>query len=254
MKSLKSFNLTYYRIDSTPSTNNLLSQILKTEKLQTGFVVVSDFQTAGRGLAENSWEAERGKNLTFSILFRPENLTVDKNFILSQASSLAVKSVLDDYLPKNSIEKFKIKWSNDIYFGEKKICGILIENNFKGNQITYSIIGIGLNINQINFKSDAPNPISLSQIVGEEIENLDEILEKICRKIIFFLSNNNNYKNLKSQYFNALYRNDGFYFYKTKDNEVFSAKIAEIQDDGRLILETSEGQKRGFYFKEVVFV
>lgn len=252
---MKSENLKYYHIDCTPSTNVLLAQMVKTENLPSGFVLTTDFQSAGKGQAGNKWETECGKNLTFSILFRPENLTIDKNFILSQATSLAVKSVLDEYLQKNSTENFKIKWSNDIYWREKKICGILIENNLKGKQITHSIIGIGLNINQLHFYSNAPNPISLCQITERKIDNLNEILEKICQKIIFFLNDKNNYENIKLQYFKSLYRNDGFYNYLTREtNQFFSAKIVEIQDDGQLILEMTEGNKRGFYFKEVIFV
>jgi len=243
-----------YNIDYTPSTNVLLAKMLKTENLQSGFVVATDFQSAGKGQTGNTWESEKGKNLIFSILFRPENLAINKNFILSQATSLAIKSVLDEYLPKNSNEKFKIKWSNDIYWQHQKICGILIENNLKGNKIIYSIIGIGLNINQLHFKSNAPNPISLCRIIGQQIENKNEILEKICQKIILFLNDTNNYKSIKLQYFNALYRNDGFYNFKTRENQVFIAKIVEIQDDGKIILQTTEGDKRGFYFKEIFIV
>lgn len=254
IRILKLLNLKYYHIDCTPSTNVLLAEMLKTDNLKSGFVVATDFQSAGKGQADNSWETEHGKNLTFSILFCPKNLTVDKHFILSQAVSLAVKSVLDQYLPESENEQFKIKWSNDIYWREQKICGILIENTLKGKQIINSIIGIGLNINQLHFSSNAPNPVSLIKITGKKIENPNEIMKKICQKIIFFLNDRNNYEQLKLQYFNALYRKDGFYNYRTDKNLTFAAKIVEVQDDGKLILETAEKNRQGFYFKEIAFV
>jgi len=244
----------YLHIDSTPSTNDFLAEMLKTENLQTGFVVACNFQTGGKGQAGNKWEAERGKNLIFSILFRPKNLTVNKNFILAQATSLAIKSVLDEYLTNNSCEKFKIKWSNDIYWQQKKICGILIENTLKGEKIEHSIIGIGLNVNQLYFSKTIPNPISLCQITGKQYDSLNEILEKICQKILTFLNDTNNYPNIKLQYFNALERNDGFYDFRTNENFTFSAKIVEVKDDGKLILQTPEGDRCGFYFKEIIFV
>ncbi|MCL2596620.1 MAG: biotin--[acetyl-CoA-carboxylase] ligase [Paludibacter sp.] len=243
----------YQHIECTPSTNDLLVQMLRTTNLQSGFVLIADFQSNGRGQAGNIWETECGKNLTFSILFRPKNLTVDKNFILSQATALAIKSVLDEYLPQNSDEKFKIKWSNDIYWRQQKICGILIENTLKGKQILYSIIGIGLNINQLHFSRYIINPISLCQITGKQIANLNDILRNICQKVLSFLNDKNNYPNIKLQYFNALYRNDGFHNFRTNDNIIFFAKIVEIQDDGKMILETSEGGHIGFYYKEIMF-
>jgi BirA family biotin operon repressor/biotin-[acetyl-CoA-carboxylase] ligase len=245
--------MNYFFVEKTASTNTLLQEKMQNEHLQSGFVVFTDFQTSGRGQAGSTWETEAGKNLTFSILVLPEKLTADKNFILSQAAAVAVKLVLDKQLPPETNEQFKIKWSNDIYFGDKKIGGILIENSLKANQIQSSIIGIGINIHQEKFTDNASNPVSLFQITGKKIET-KPLLKEICDKILAFIAQKEKYSEIKLLYFNALYRKEGFHAYETPDKHRFEAQIIDIQDDGKLVLEQRNGIQRGFYFKEVRFV
>ncbi|MDR2825123.1 MAG: biotin--[acetyl-CoA-carboxylase] ligase [Prevotellaceae bacterium] len=246
-------SITYLHLSETPSTNALMTEMLRVKTLPSGFVVAADFQSAGRGQANSKWETERGKNLTFSILYFPENLLAIENFIISQAAALAVKTVLDNEIAAFTDDRFSVKWSNDVYFQDKKICGILIENTLKVNVIQHSIIGIGININQTAFHSGEPNPISLSQITHQN-HNLKDILHKICEEIFFILENKKEYCEVKTNYFNSLYRLDGFYLFQTPDGETFSAKIFAIENDGKLILATENGEKRGFYFKEVRFL
>lgn len=234
-------------IRETPSTNNLLQEMSRQEKLSEGFLVYTDFQTAGKGQPGNSWESEKGKNLLFSILLYPHRVPINKQFVLSQLTSLAIKKVLDKYT-----DDITIKWSNDIYWKEKKICGILIENTLKRDKIDKCIVGIGLNINQETFTCNAPNPVSLKQITGKEM-NREKILFSIYNEIL------ERYRNLdfektQHEYHENLYRKEGFHPYiDARTKEHFFARIDKVKPDGKLILFTEKGERRGYYFKEVIF-
>jgi BirA family biotin operon repressor/biotin-[acetyl-CoA-carboxylase] ligase len=134
----------------TRSTNLVLKEMLREYELPEGFVLRTDFQSAGKGQPGNSWESEKGKNLLFSVLLYPQHIAIDQQFILSQLVSVAILRTLNSFCAG-----FSIKWPNDIYFGDKKIGGILIENSLQGSKLNTSIVGIGLNINQKTFRSDA---------------------------------------------------------------------------------------------------
>ena len=152
-------------IDETDSTNRWLRDYALSQP-EGDYVVVSEYQTAGRGCGTNSWESERGKNLTFSLLIHPTEITADCQFRISEAVSLALCETLDAYVTDRQVS---VKWPNDIYVDDCKICGMLIENRLRGRLMTDSIIGIGLNVNQQEFFSDAPNPVSLVQLLGHEV-------------------------------------------------------------------------------------
>ena len=145
-------------LDETASTNQYLSQLCNQlqESVAELTTVTAEFQTAGKGQRGNTWEAEEGKNLLFSFVLYPSFLEARRQFILSQIVSLAIKEELSRWS-----DEITIKWPNDIYWKDKKICGILIENDLSGHHIRRSIAGIGININQEVFNSDAPNPVSL---------------------------------------------------------------------------------------------
>ena len=151
-------------LDETASTNQYLSQLCNQlqESVAELTTVTAEFQTAGKGQRGNTWEAEEGKNLLFSFVLYPSFLEARRQFILSQIVSLAIKEELSRWS-----DEITIKWPNDIYWKDKKICGILIENDLSGHHIRRSIAGIGININQEVFNSDAPNPFSLKQIPGD---------------------------------------------------------------------------------------
>ena len=240
-------NQLYYYSENTESTNSLLKELSLKEKLPEGYLVYTDFQTAGKGQPGNSWESENGKNLLFSILIYPHNILITEQFILSQITSLAIKKVLDNYTGD-----ITIKWPNDIYWKEKKICGILIENSLLRYKIDKCIIGIGLNINQEIFTSNAPNPVSLKQITGKETDR-DKILQNIHHQLIT-LYKNTDIENIKKEYHHNLYRKEGFHPYTdatTKEN--FLARIEKVEPDGKLILITEKGERKEYYFKEVIF-
>ena len=205
-------------------------------------VVVADYQTAGRGCGSNAWESERGKNLTFSIRLRPKDIPAKRQFHISMAVSLAVCDALGQY-----IGDLAIKWPNDIYWRNGKIAGILIENVLKGSSIKESIIGIGLNVNQQTFLSDAPNPVSLWQICGQETDRM-QLLGNILHGLEHRL-----YGDIRQPYLAMLYRRQGYHPYTDKDG-VFMAELEDVEEDGRLVLRDDQGQLRRYAFKEVQFI
>jgi len=189
-------------IETVDSTNSYLKELARSQSLEEGTVVAARNQTAGKGQRGNAWESEAGKNITCSILLYPSFLPVQQYFLLSEAVSLGVKKTLDAYTAG-----ITVKWPNDIYHNERKIAGILIENELTGNQLSSSVAGIGVNINQERFLSDAPNPVSLKQITGRE-QDTDMIMKELIENILSL------YEQLKSgdeetiirMYHEALYR------------------------------------------------
>lgn len=236
------------KLSEIASTNSYLDKIDCDEPQCEGCVVTTHTQSAGRGQRGNTWEAEPGKNLTFSYLLRPVGVAPQEQFVLSQAAALAVVDVLSRYA-----DGFSVKWPNDIYYCDSKIAGILIEHHLSGMSISRTIVGIGLNINQDRFVSDAPNPISLRQVTGEEYD-LDAILNEVLEATaIRYAQCDTNRERLQSDYAAVLYRKDGFYAYRDADGE-FLAAIHEVQPDGHLLLRDSEGCVRKYAFKEVAFI
>lgn len=224
-------------IDETDSTNRWLKA-----HGEGDMVVVTDYQTAGRGCGTNTWESERGKNLLFSILTHPYQVPVTKQFRISMAISLAICEALGQH-----IGDLSIKWPNDIYWRNGKICGILIENRIQGSVIKDCIIGVGLNVNQRQFHSDAPNPVSMWQICEHETAReqlLNDILQAFDR-----LTG----QDVRQPYLSMLYRRKGIFPYADKDG-AFMAEIMDVEDDGHLLLRDDDGQQRRYAFKEVSFV
>lgn len=240
--------LNIIHIKDCDSTNNSLTETNKKKLLEEGTIVWSDFQSAGKGQRGNGWESQKGKNLLFSILLYPE-IKANEQFIISQIISLAVADCLLDYT--NDIT---IKWPNDIYWKEKKICGILVENVLEGKQISQSISGIGININQAKFTGDAPNPVSLIQIT-EEKHNLFEILNKVRANILKYYGQlkTGDETTIRQRYKDLLFRRDGYYPYCDEKGD-FMAEIKDIEPSGLLILQTKDGTEKKYAFKEVKYI
>lgn len=235
-------------LDVCGSTNAVLSDMPDAE---AATVVAARSQTAGRGQRGASWEAQPGANLTFSQLFRPSSLPAARQFELSMLISLAVADTIDSVLKlANCDKRAKIKWPNDIYVDDYKISGILIENKLSGACIDRSIAGIGLNVNQRVFLSDAPNPISLINIIGSETA-LEPLLESLAGRLADYVDNyNGDAAALKQRYMQRLYRGDGReYTFLRPDGTQFRAAITEVETDGTLHL--SDGN--AYAFKEVAY-
>lgn len=233
------------RLDNVDSTNTYLSGIASNSP--HGTCVLADRQSTGRGQRGNTWESEPGKNLTFSVLLRPDGLHASQQFRISQAVSLAITDTLDGFLPEG-IEA-KVKWPNDIYVGNRKICGILIENTLCGAAIQHSIIGIGLNINQRDFLSDAPNPVSLYQLTRKDT-CINDILEGILSRILQPFTDHDT---LHHRYMSSLWRGDGQYYpYSTPDGNIFQARITSVAPTGHITLSPRPpARPLTFAFKEV---
>jgi BirA family biotin operon repressor/biotin-[acetyl-CoA-carboxylase] ligase len=228
-------------IDETDSTNRWLREHLTGGQTPCE-VVWADYQTAGRGQGTNRWESERGKNLTFSILLHPVDLPANRQFLLSMQVSLAICEALSEH-----IGDLSIKWPNDIYWRNAKIAGILIENSLQGSVIRDSIVGVGLNVNQRQFMSDAPNPISLWQICEHETDR-EQLLKDILAALDRLLG-----QEVREQYLAMLYRRKGFHPYVDK-NGAFMAELEDVEDDGHLLLCDDSGAHRRYAFKEVTFI
>lgn len=236
-------------IKTTHSTNTLLKELIA--KGEEPKFIYAGYQTAGRGQTGNSWESEEGKNLLCSVLLPPrKNL-----FELNVAVSVAVRRVVG--------EDFTIKWPNDIYWQDKKVAGILIENAIIGNEVKYSIAGIGLNVNQTEFVSDAPNPISMKQIYGTDFA-VDELMEKLYAEVQRALD-----EDVWAEYKAHLYRREGFWRFVERPVSIeptmnansqeptansFMARIKDILPTGEIVLQDQEGKERKYHFKQIRYV
>ncbi len=236
----------------TSSTSDVLRQMALNGQAEADFTsVVADFQTSGRGQVGNHWESEAGANLLFSTIFHPCQCDVSRQFMISMAVALAVCDVLAPLLPHSARKVLKVKWPNDIYVGDSKICGILVENQLSGRLIASSIVGVGLNVNQTLFRH-APNPVSVKLLTGADtpVAPLADSLILALRLRLYAVSQGLD-SQVMSDYWAALYRADGcFHLFATPDSR-FSARIVGVAPDGRLTLETDQAERRTFLFKEV---
>ncbi len=233
-------------LDECGSTNAVLADM---PDAPGDTVIATRCQTAGRGQRGNSWEAEPGKNLTFSMLLRPAGLHAARQFELSMLVSLAITDSLDAHLPEG--KRCVVKWPNDIYIGLEKICGILIENKLAGSEIERAIAGVGINVNQRKFLSDAPNPTSLIHHNGGRENDLDALLAEVCDRIALYCARymaSPDPAALKERYMSRLMWTAGAHPFADSEGS-FMAHITDVALDGTLSL--SNGKK--YAFKEVRF-
>ncbi len=233
-------------LKETDSTNNTLNELSCREKLPEGYIVYTDYQTSGKGQTGNSWHSEWGENALFSLLLYPRHIHLAEHFILSQLIGIAVKKALDQYTAD-----ITIKWPNDIYWKDRKIAGILIENTVKGATLDKAVIGIGININQEKFPDTLPNPVSLYEITGVKI-NMEDIIHSVRHNILDLYCHWDQ-EQIRLNYRQMLYRGENSHMFES-EGEKFEARIIEVQADGRLDLQDTTGKTRCFYMKEVRFI
>jgi BirA family biotin operon repressor/biotin-[acetyl-CoA-carboxylase] ligase len=241
--------LQYHHFKELDSTNAYL-QRQQSERDIRNWVVSTDEQTAGKGMGSNGWESEVGKNLTFSLAVDVGFLPAERQFLLSEAVALGLYETLIPLIP---VEKLHIKWPNDIYYENRKLAGILINSTIKANLMDVSIIGIGLNVNQIQFQDWLTHPISLKQITGKEYDLqplLEQVAESIYNKVEVLKTNPTD---IEQEYLKRLFR------YRTWADYEISGKtlrlfMTGIDKFGRLQLIDETQQSYCFEIKEIKFV
>ncbi|MGB0861822.1 MAG: biotin--[acetyl-CoA-carboxylase] ligase [Saprospiraceae bacterium] len=242
---------TFLEYSQLTSTNTFALDYLTKNNPSEGTVISTPNQTSGRGQIGSKWESEADKNISLSIILYPKFLNASEQFYLSKVVGLAVRDFLETFLPKDNLY---IKWPNDLYVNDKKIGGILIQNILMGVSIKSAVVGIGININQINFLSDAPNPTSVQLETGQtyDISALNRTLLWYVEKWYMTLKANRK-ELIDTYYLSNLYRiNEWASYQNTKTEQVFQGKITGITKNGQLEMATSLGLKR-FNIKEIKF-
>ena len=233
----------------TDSTNNYANQQIRENVLSEGTVFLAHEQTAGRGQQKNVWESEPGKNLIFSIVLYPNFLEIRRQFMLSKVVALGVYKALNKH-----VDSLKIKWPNDIYAGDQKLGGILIENSVICGLLKSAVVGIGLNVNQTVFYSDAPNPVSL-QLLTNQHYDCEVILAEILSEIngYYSLLRSGEEEVIDKEFLSVLYRLNEKHFYKAKE-EILEGAIIGVNEIGQLLIRKKNGEVQEFHFKEVEFL
>lgn len=242
-------NWHHCHVSRTTSTMLRLREADLSGRSEEFVLLTTDYQTAGHGQRGTVWEAEAGRNLIFGFLVHPAAVPATHQFALSEALSLAVAEGLDAYTAGISL-----KWPNDIYWRDRKICGMLLEHDLRGGCIATTLTGVGVNVNQRTFRSDAPNPVSLAQITGCDISRealLTEILQHFER--YYRQLQGGDFHTVHEAYSRRLYRREGFHPYRDAGG-AFEAEIVSVSPTGFLTLRRWDGSLRPYAFKEVAFV
>ena len=255
ISTLRNMRFNIINISELESTNSYAQKQIENNALHEGDVIFTFCQNEGKGQGGNSWESEIGSNLTISIVLEPNMIYASQQFVLTQLISLAIIELIKKQLLVNkSNNDVKIKWPNDIYVGDNKIAGILFQNFIKGNAIEHSIVGIGINVNQKEFFSSAPNPISIIHFANK-LTDVNELLNELLlnvgtnyEKYVF----ESNFIELKLEYLKNLYKYNIWANY-TDRNGVFEGKIIDVDEFGRLIVEHNGGDKKMYMYKEIQF-
>lgn len=234
---------------TTNSTNDYAKDMLEGDLPEEGLVIVAGEQKKGRGYGNNKWYSGRGKNLLFTVLLYPDFVAANQQFLISKTISLGLFDYLSDY-----ISDVSIKWPNDIFVEDRKIAGILIENDLVGSVLKNSIVGIGLNLNEDHFPGDIPNPVSLRQMVEKKLY-LKRELRKVCAHLDrrYRMLSQGKVDRINRDYHQHLFRLNTMSWYQSEGRS-FRAKIVGVSDYGQLILENESGKTLEYNFKEVEFM
>lgn len=247
---------THFPLDDSPhfrllelgevtSTNDYLRHYRPAEERRLT-LATAEHQTAGRGSGRNRWESAPGQNLLFSLLVRPRHIPAHAMFVLSEVMALSIREALNCQL--------KIKWPNDIYYADRKLCGMLIENDLQGTHVERSILGVGINVNQTQFSPSIPNPISLAQILGHEVERrfvLERVVEHFTR--YYDWAEQGRLADIHQLYLDGLYRLGEEHPFRDSSGP-FRATIVGVEPTGHLLLADAQGARRRYAFKEVEYV
>lgn len=241
-------------IDQVASTNTyLMEQLSSGRTLPQLHTVVCRQQTAGRGMRGNSWTSRPGDSLTCSLLLRSDLLLGRDQFAVSELIALAVSRTYASFMDEQQRQTLAIKWPNDIFWGDHKLAGILIEHSLTGQRVDYSVVGIGMNINDESFPPELPAAISLRMITGRSLEPM-EVLIRLHEQISLLLPDFllGRYADVHRAFMKSLYRKEGFHLFTDIQGQ-FRAQIKEVSPEGRLVLQREDGWERAYAFKEVRF-
>lgn len=233
------------------STNDELAKMIQESgaEIPEGTLVATAHQTAGRGQRGNRWESAPGENLTFSLLLKPGFLRASEQFRLSIAVALGVYETLREHLD----DSLKVKWPNDVFHGNRKLGGLLIENTLQGYALAHSVVGIGLNVNQLQF--GVPTATSLRAVTGQPYRyDLDALLARLleCLEAEYLRLRQGGHEAQKARYLAALYRYQEWHPFRDAEGQLFNGQLLGVDEAGRLAVETETGV-RYFGVKEVQF-
>ncbi len=235
------------KLDATDSTNAYLKNLALRQVLNDFTVVQASSQYAGRGQRGTEWISEPGKNLTFSVLKRHRDLPARMQFGITMIASMGVYAALKQL----KIPSLYVKWPNDILSGNSKICGILIENLTSGQRIQSSVVGIGLNVNQLDFKG--LQQVSSLQLLLGQPQDLEEVLQLLLlhMKNTFMQMETEAYREIRASYEQLLFRKDKPSTFKNKAGELFMGFIRGVSEEGKLKVELEDEQMKHFELKEI---
>lgn len=232
------------------STNQYALDLLSKSKPKEGTVIYTSNQVAGRGQIGSTWISQAGKNVAMSVIFYPSFLNIAQQFILTKAFSLALRDALAEHLPNAP----QIKWPNDIYVGDRKVTGILLQNSISGSVIQSCVAGIGVNVNQVDFPIHLPNPTSLKLETGTNFD-LYALINQICRhlELRYLQLKDGRLSSLHEDYLKHLYGWRKTRRFQTPDGSLFEGKISGVDTPGRLLIEKANGKIQAFDLKAVQF-
>ena len=235
-----------YYINETSSTNDLARE----PRFEEFDIIWAEHQSAGRGQRGHTWHSTEGKNLTFSVVLKPTFLPIIEQFLLSEVVALALVDTMQEY----GIE-CRIKWTNDIYAGDKKLVGVLIEHSLSTDQIARTIVGIGININQLDFPKDLPNPTSMALERSTTFDR-KEVLIRFSERLqqLYATLRQGGKESIEERYRKTMYHLDEPHTYAYPSGEEFCATIRGVRPSGELLLEHTDGTIKEYAFKEVEFV
>lgn len=232
--------------DQIGSTNGVSGQCMSELNLTSGDVIYTDYQYDGQGQRGKSWKSVPGANVAMTYIFQPHRWPVQEVFNLNLRVALAVQAAIGRFLPK---KKVCIKWPNDIYVGDRKISGILIQNTLAGSYVQTSVIGVGINVAQVDFSQELPNPTSM-YLEGHSVQPI-EVMEVLIRELDRFLSHEREDAELRTRYHDALYRK-GLISDFSIDGKRVVGEIQGVDQQGKLCV-VMDGELRSFHFGEIVY-
>ncbi len=235
-----------YRLATTTSTNDEA----RDARYRHGDVVWAERQTAGRGQRGHVWHSPEGENLTFSLVLEPQFLPIGEQFLLSEAVALALTDMFAHYGIAT-----RIKWTNDIYAGDRKIVGMLIEHNCSGPTLARSIVGIGINVNQAAFDPALPNPVSMAQLTGRTFDR-EEVLRTFLERFALRYEQlrQGDQETLQSDYRTRMYRLGERHAYRLPGRDETEGIIEGVRPTGELLVRHTDGTLGEYLFGEIEFV